>query len=97
MIQISGGNVSISNALMSPEVQKLITDVFTLKFTDNNTNTKLTTNFTDTITPFSQDVVFKSGSGLTAVATFVNLSPPGQDAPQVSTPPAIRCTRARCR
>lgn len=90
MIQISGGNVSISNALMSPEVQKLITDVFTLKFTDNNTNTKLTTNFTDTITPFSQDVVFKSGSGLTAVATFVNLSPPGQDAPQVSTPPAIR-------
>ena len=42
MIQISGGNVSISNALMSPDIQKLITDVFTLKFTDNNSNTKLT-------------------------------------------------------
>ena len=53
MIQISGGNVSITNGLLSPDVQKLITDVFTLKFTDNNTNTKLTTNFTDTITQTS--------------------------------------------
>ena len=90
MIQISGGNVSISNALMSPEVQKLITDVFSLKFTDNNTNTKLTTNFTDTIIPFSQDVVFKSGSGLAVIATFVNLTPPGQEGSQTSTPPVTR-------
>ncbi|WP_420809164.1 VCBS domain-containing protein [Bradyrhizobium zhanjiangense] len=90
MIQISGGNVSISNALMSPDVQKLITDVFTLKFTDNNTNTKLTTNFTDTITPISQDVVFKSGSGPIAIATFVNLNPQGQDGPHTSTPTATR-------
>nr|WP_245471115.1 VCBS domain-containing protein [Bradyrhizobium genosp. SA-3] len=90
MIQISGGNVSISNALMSPDVQKLITDVFTLKFTDNNTNTKLTTNFTDTITPISQDVVFKSGSGAIAVATFVNLNPQGQEAPHTSTSTATR-------
>ncbi|MEY9179863.1 VCBS repeat-containing protein [Bradyrhizobium sp. USDA 326] len=90
MIQISGGNVSITNALMSPEVQKLITDVFTLKFTDNNTNTKLTTNFTDTITPISLDVVFKSGAGSVAVATFVNLSPQGRDAPGNSTQQATR-------
>ncbi|WP_245266500.1 VCBS domain-containing protein [Bradyrhizobium sp. WSM1743] len=90
MIQISGGNVSISNALMSPEIQKLITDVFTLKFTDNNTNTKLTTNFTDTITPFSQDLVFKSGSGPVVIATFVNLNPQGQDNPGNSTPTAVR-------
>ncbi|WP_247772434.1 VCBS domain-containing protein [Bradyrhizobium sp. 192] len=87
MIQISGGNVSISNALMSPDVQKLITDVFTLKFTDNNTNTKLTTNFTDTLTPMSQDVVFKSGSGAVVTATFVNLNPQGQEGP--STPPPL--------
>ncbi|MDX3971340.1 MAG: VCBS domain-containing protein [Bradyrhizobium sp.] len=90
MIQISGGNVSITNALMSPEVQKLITDVFTLKFTDNNTNTKLTTNFTDTITPISQDVVFKSGSGSTAVATFVSLSAQERGGPGNSTQQATR-------
>ncbi|PPQ15573.1 hypothetical protein CV770_30870 [Bradyrhizobium sp. AC87j1] len=90
MIQISGGNVSISNALMSPDVQKLITDVFTLKFTDNNTNTKLTTNFTDTLTPMSLDVVFKSGGGAVATATFVNLNPQGSEAPSTSTPPIVR-------
>ncbi|WP_245481456.1 VCBS domain-containing protein [Bradyrhizobium sp. LVM 105] len=90
MIQISGGNVSISNALMSPDVQKLITDVFTLKFTDNNTNTKLTTNFTDTLTPMSLDVVFKSSSGPTAVATFVNLTPQGSEGPSTPTPPVVR-------
>ncbi|WP_131871631.1 MULTISPECIES: VCBS domain-containing protein [unclassified Bradyrhizobium] len=90
MIQISGGNVSIGNALMSPEIQKLITDVFTLKFTDNNTNTKLTTNFTDTITPISLDFAFKSGSGPVAVATFVNLSPQGRDGPSNSTQQATR-------
>jgi VCBS repeat-containing protein len=90
MIQISGGNVSITNALMSPDVQKLITDVFTLKFTDNNTNTKLTTNFTDTITPFSQDLVFKSGSGAIVTATVVNLNLQTSDKPGPSTPPIER-------
>ena len=37
-------------APLSPEIQKLITDVFSLKFTDN-TNTKSLEHFTDTITP----------------------------------------------
>jgi VCBS repeat-containing protein len=90
MIQISGGNVSISNALMSPDVQKLITDVFTLKFTDNNTNTKLTTNFTDTLTPMSQDVVFKSASGAVVTATFVNLNTKGSETPSTPPPAATR-------
>nr|WP_245448091.1 VCBS domain-containing protein [Bradyrhizobium nitroreducens] len=90
MIQISGGNVSISNALMSPDIQKLISDVFTLKFTDNNTNTKLTTNFTDTLTPMSQDLVFKSGSGAVVTATFVNLNPQGSELPGASTPGVTR-------
>ncbi|WP_177196033.1 VCBS domain-containing protein [Bradyrhizobium sp. OK095] len=74
MIQISGGNVSITNALMSPDIQKLITDVFTLKFTDNNTNTKLTTNFTDTITQDGNIVFIKTDTGATATATFTNTS-----------------------
>jgi VCBS repeat-containing protein len=72
MIQISGGNVSITNALMSPDIQKLITDVFTLKFTDNGTNTKLTTNFTDTITQNGDIVFIKTDTGATATATFTN-------------------------
>nr|WP_246504522.1 VCBS domain-containing protein [Bradyrhizobium agreste] len=86
MIQISGGNVSVTNALMSPEVQKLITDVFTLKFTDNSTNTKLTTNYTDTITPFGLEVLLKSASGTAVTATFVNLNPQTQEKPTTSTP-----------
>jgi VCBS repeat-containing protein len=90
MIQISGGNVSISNALMSPDVQKLITDVFTLKFTDNNSNTKLTTNFTDTITQTGQDLVIKSGAGPVVIATFVNLNQQESSGPGNSTPSATR-------
>nr|WP_245284210.1 FecR domain-containing protein [Bradyrhizobium sp. WSM2254] len=90
MIQISGGNVSITNALMSPDVQKLITDVFTLKFTDTNTNTKLTSNFTDTITQTTQDLVFKSGSGPVVIATFTNLNPQGPEAPGNTPPSATR-------
>ncbi|MBR0784598.1 FecR domain-containing protein [Bradyrhizobium iriomotense] len=91
MIQISGGNVSISNALMSPDVQKLITDVFTLKFTDNNSNTKLTTNFTDTITPgATQELMFKSASGDVAIATFTNLNHTGSAGPGDSQPTAER-------
>ncbi|MGY8664481.1 FecR domain-containing protein [Bradyrhizobium sp. UFLA05-109] len=74
MIQISGGNVSVTNALLSPDVQKLITDVFTLKFTDNNTNTKLTNNSTDTITQDANLVLIKTPNGSTAQATFVTLS-----------------------
>ena len=72
MIQISGGNVSVTNALLSPDVQKLITDVFTLKFTDNNTNTKLTQNFTDTITQDGNIVLIKAPSGATATGTFTS-------------------------
>jgi VCBS repeat-containing protein len=98
MIQISGGNVSITNALMSPDIQKLITDVFTLKFTDNNTNTKLTTNFTDTITQTSDGIVFKTQGGYIATAIFTNPNEPGSSgsgtSPQTGTripgPPVSR-------
>ena len=47
------GRVSfLSSVQLSPDAQKIITDVFSLKFTDlNNPNTKLTTNFTDSIVP----------------------------------------------
>ncbi|MGY4499027.1 VCBS repeat-containing protein [Bradyrhizobium sp. GM24.11] len=90
MIQISGGNVSVTNALLSPDVQKLITDVFTLKFTDNNTNTKLTTNFTDTITQTSDGLMIKTQSGATAIVTFTNLNGPGSQGPALSTQSSTR-------
>jgi hypothetical protein len=87
LIQISGGNVSISNALLSPDVQKLITDVFTLKFTDNNTNTKLTSNTTDTLTQTSDGVLIKATSGATAQAHFANLNQPAPPPSPNNSPP----------
>lgn len=90
MIQISGGNVSVTNALMSPDVQKLITDVFTLKFTDNGTNTKLTSNFTDSITQDGNIFVIKTPSGATATPTFANLNAPPSQSPSNSTDSATR-------
>ena len=45
-IQISNGVVNQSAVPLTPDLQKLINDVFTLKFTDN-TNPKTTTHFTD--------------------------------------------------
>src|SRR6202043_36618 len=51
-INISQGQVSVTNAPLPPDVQKLITDVFSLKFTDN-TNTKTFDHFTDTVIPQS--------------------------------------------
>jgi hypothetical protein len=85
MIQISGGNVSVTNALLSPDVQKLISDVFSLKFTDNNTNTKLTNNFTDSITQDANNVLIKTASGATAQATFVTLNISNSAQPQSPT------------
>jgi hypothetical protein len=82
MIQISGGNVSVTNALLSPDVQKLISDVFSLKFTDSNTNTKLTNNFTDSITQDANNVLIKTASGATAQATFVTLNISNSAQPQ---------------
>lgn len=90
MIQISGGNVSISNALMSPDIQKLITDVFTLKFTDNNSNTKLTTNFTDSITQTSDGLMIKTASGATAIPIFTNLNLQGSEGPGHTTSTSTR-------
>ena len=48
-VHISDNNVSFSDSPLSPELQKLITDVFTLKFSD--ANPKSFTHFTDSLTP----------------------------------------------
>src|SRR6195952_4734870 len=49
-INISQGQVSVTNAPLPPDIQKLISDVFSLKFTDN-TNTKSFTKTTDSLVP----------------------------------------------
>src|SRR5205807_3431121 len=49
-VNINNGVVSTSNSQLSPDLQKLITDVFTQKFA-SDTDTKSTTHFTDSINP----------------------------------------------
>jgi hypothetical protein len=73
-VNISHGVVSITNAPLSPDVQKLITDVFSLKFTDNtNVNTKTADHFTDSITP-QQFGSLKLPDGTTAVPFILNVN-----------------------
>lgn len=73
-VNISNGVVTQTNSGLPPDIQKLITDVFSLKFSDNsNSNPKSTTHFTDigvlyTLQPF------KLADGATAVPTFTNSS-----------------------
>src|SRR5205085_12227869 len=56
-VKISQVVVSITNVPLSPEVQKLITDVFTIKFTDN-------------VNPKIQFTLGTSGNNLADIGTF---------------------------
>ncbi len=71
-INISNGILSQTSAPLSPEVQKLIQDVFSLKFSDNS-NTRSLDNHTDTLIPQSL-VPIKLASGVTAFPLFLSLS-----------------------
>jgi fibronectin-binding autotransporter adhesin len=56
-INISQGNVSITNSPLTDAQQKLITDVFAQKFTDNtNSNTKTASSSTGSSTPDNQQI-----------------------------------------
>nr|WP_249159653.1 VCBS domain-containing protein [Bradyrhizobium tropiciagri] len=92
------GSVSfISSANLSADAQRLISDVFALKFTDNNNpNTKLTTNFTDSVVPITS--TFKLASGDTVTQTILlRVLPEGSDhgnasgalADHIPGPPAV--------
>ena len=78
------GNVSfLSGAQLSAEAQKIITDVFSLKFTNNtNPNTKLTTNFTDSIVPISFGLKLANGDFIYPTLFF------GQAAEKLASAPA---------
>jgi VCBS repeat-containing protein len=90
-IDINQNGISITSAPLSAEVQKLINDVFTLKFTDLwNQHPTTSTAQNDTITPQSQGLgLFKvaDASG-TVVATYYSLG--GNDKTiKISTDPTI--------
>ncbi|MBV9981890.1 FecR domain-containing protein, partial [Bradyrhizobium sp.] len=73
-VNITNGVVSQTQNPLSPELQKLINDVFTLKFTDNtNPNPKTTVTQNDSLTPFSGPTI-KLADGTTATPLFVNLN-----------------------
>jgi VCBS repeat-containing protein len=52
-----------SSAQLSPDAQQIITQVFSLKFSQNNPNTKLTSNFTDSIVPETSFLKLASNDG----------------------------------
>ena len=75
------GAVSFQSSVqLSPDAQKIISDVFSLKFTDlNNPNTKLTTNFTDSIVPENFFLKLASNDLGTVTLQFINI--PDRPAP----------------
>jgi fibronectin-binding autotransporter adhesin len=71
---LSQGILTSYSAPLSADVQKLITDVFSLKFTDNtNPNTKSFDHFTDTLLPQAFTPI-KLADGATAVPIIVNVN-----------------------
>jgi VCBS repeat-containing protein len=86
IINGQGGVSFQSSVQLSPDAQKIISDVFSLKFTDlNNPNTKLTNNFTDTITP--ETLSLKLASNDTVTVTLQYLSIP--EKPAAPPPPPV--------
>ena len=78
LTKISQGIVSFqTGTALSPDVQKLITDVFQQKFTDNNDNTKTIDHaFTDTPVPQSLAPI-KLANGPTATPIVINVASSG--------------------
>lgn len=79
---IQNGIVSTAPSGLSPEIQRLIQDVFTIKFTDN-TNTKSFEHYTDSVNPqLFTPLKLADGTAVTSVAVYGS-------APGSSTPPAL--------
>jgi Legume lectin domain/FecR protein len=74
-INISNGIISQTSAPLSPELQRLINDVFSLKFSDNS-NTRTLDHHTDTLIPLSLEPI-KLASGVTAIPMILNLNNTG--------------------
>jgi hypothetical protein len=83
-INISNGILSQTMNPLSPEIQKLITDVFSLKFSDNS-NPNTNTHFTDSIVPQALPPI-KLASGPTATP-FILISSDTPINTPISPPP----------
>jgi fibronectin-binding autotransporter adhesin len=85
----SHGIVSFLNtAPLSPDAQKLITEVFAEKFTDNtNVNTKNFDHYTDTLLP-QTFTPFSLSNGATAVPVFLYVPAPAGAAPASASGPS---------
>jgi fibronectin-binding autotransporter adhesin len=70
---ISNGVISQTSESLSPEIQKLIQDVFSLKFTDN-TNPKSSTHFTDV--GVLETVPLHFATDMPVLATYAASAPP---------------------
>ncbi|MGA2057048.1 MAG: hypothetical protein ABSG88_17260, partial [Bradyrhizobium sp.] len=93
-INISNGIMSQTLAPLSPEIQKLITDVFSLKFTDS-TNTKSLDHFTDTIVPTAfGSTKLAVGGSVPTVPIIVNLLAPTIVAAAAPPPPKFHIPEA---
>src|SRR6185437_6570028 len=80
-VNINNGIINITTNPLSPELQKLITDVFQQKFTDNtNPNTKSTAPSTDSIVPTSSPLIIKTAEALITTQT-VNVTGNSTTAP----------------
>jgi VCBS repeat-containing protein len=79
----------VSSAQLSPDAQKIITDVFSLKFSDlNNPNTKLTNNTNGSIDPQTVFLKLASNDFVPVTLQFVNV--PDKLAPSPGTGPTPR-------
>ncbi|NOJ41846.1 VCBS domain-containing protein [Bradyrhizobium australiense] len=85
------GTVSFQSSVqLSPDAQKIISDVFSLKFTDlNNPNTKLTTNFTDSIVPETLFVKLTGGEFVPVTLQLVNVPSGGTPFADPGPPPRL--------
>ncbi|MCK1639753.1 VCBS domain-containing protein [Bradyrhizobium sp. 157] len=85
------GTVSFQSSVqLSPDAQKIISDVFSLKFTDlNNPNTKLTTNFTDTIVPETFFVKLAGGEFIPVTLQLLNIPSGATPSADPGPPPRL--------
>jgi hypothetical protein len=85
-INITNGILSQTTAPLSPEIQKLIDDVFSLKFTDNS-NTKTTVVQNDSIVPVDGRLGFHLPDG--TIPIFVTASNKSSSDNDPSSPPSF--------
>ena len=83
-INIGQYGVNITNSPLSPDVQKLIGDVFNLRFSDSNP--KSFDHFTDTIIPQSLAPI-QLANGITATPVVLTSSGPGDTSGKFVLPP----------